>query len=77
MQPVSDAVTRTSTEPVASVSVGWFVRRTLIGIVILVIAVGGLAWLTHASIDQDLELRATSAPVAETSTSAVQLVSAP
>ncbi len=33
----------------------WAVRRTLLGILILVLGIGTLAWLTHASIDPALE----------------------
>lgn len=37
------------------VTLGWVVKRTLIGIAILMVAMGGLAWLTYASIDPDLD----------------------
>lgn len=37
------------------VTFGWFFKRALIGIAILMVAMGGLAWLTHASIDPDEE----------------------
>lgn len=30
---------------------GWFLKRLLIGTVILVFSFGGLAWLTHAALD--------------------------
>ncbi|MBU1211450.1 MAG: hypothetical protein KJ587_09280 [Alphaproteobacteria bacterium] len=33
---------------------GWFLKRLAIGIVILVLSIGGLAWLTHTAIDQSL-----------------------
>lgn len=33
------------------VTLGWFLKRSLIGLAILMIAMGGLAWLTYASID--------------------------
>lgn len=36
---------------VRPVTLGWFLKRSLIGIAILLIAMGGLAWLTYASID--------------------------
>ncbi|WP_072397058.1 hypothetical protein [Hyphomicrobium sp. CS1GBMeth3] len=36
---------------VRPVTVGWFLKRSLIGIAILLVAMGGLAWLTYASID--------------------------
>lgn len=47
------------------VTLRWFLKRSLIGIAILMVAMGGLAWLTHASIDPDgdgsLEPRAAKA----------------
>lgn len=33
----------------------WFLKRSLLGIAILLVAMGGLAWLTYASIDPDLD----------------------
>lgn len=38
---------------VRPVTLGWFLKRSLIGIAILLVAMGGLAWLTYASIDPD------------------------
>lgn len=38
---------------VRPVTIGWFLKRSLIGIAILMVAMGGLAWLTYASIDPD------------------------
>lgn len=40
---------------VRPVTLGWFVKRSLIGIAILMVAMGGLAWLTYASIDPDAD----------------------
>ncbi|AHB50380.1 hypothetical protein W911_15435 [Hyphomicrobium nitrativorans NL23] len=37
------------------VTLGWFLKRTLVGIAILMVAMGSLAWLTYASIDPDLD----------------------
>ena len=37
------------------VTLGWFLKRTLLGIAILLVAMGGLAWLTYASIDPDAD----------------------
>lgn len=42
------------------VTLGWFLKRTVIGIAILMVAMGGLAWLTHASIDPEQEASMTS-----------------
>lgn len=35
------------------VTLGWFLKRSLIGIAILMFAMGSLAWLTYASIDPE------------------------
>lgn len=40
---------------VRTVTLGWFLKRSLIGIAILLVAMGGLAWLTYASIDPDTD----------------------
>lgn len=40
---------------VRPVTLGWVVKRAMIGIAILLVAMGGLAWLTYASIDPDLD----------------------
>lgn len=40
---------------VRPVTLGWFLKRSLIGIAILMVAMGGLAWLTYASIDTDAD----------------------
>jgi hypothetical protein len=51
---VEDApsVQRAAARPV---TLGWVLKRSLIGIAILMVAMGGLAWLTYASIDPDLD----------------------
>lgn len=51
---VEDASTVQVT-PVRPVTLGWVLRRSLIGVIILVVAMGGLAWLTYASIEPDLD----------------------
>ncbi|OYW55364.1 MAG: hypothetical protein B7Y80_13770 [Hyphomicrobium sp. 32-62-53] len=33
----------------------WALRRALLGLLILTVGVGSMAWLTHASIDPNLE----------------------
>lgn len=40
---------------VRPVTLGWVLKRSIIGIAILLVAMGGLAWLTYASIDPDLD----------------------
>jgi hypothetical protein len=42
-------------ERLRPITLGWVLRRSLAGIAILMIAMGGLAWLTYASIDPDLD----------------------
>lgn len=41
--------------PVRPVTWRWVLRRALIGIAILLVAMGSLAWLTYASIDPELD----------------------
>ena len=36
----------------------WALRRSLLGLLILAIGIGGAAWLSHASIDPTLEAAA-------------------
>mgnify|MGYP001203913256 CR=1 FL=1 len=36
-------------------TLGWFLKRFLVGTAILLVAMGGLAWLTYASIDPALD----------------------
>ena len=40
---------------VRPVTLGWVLKRSMIGIAILLVAMGGLGWLTYASIDPDLD----------------------
>jgi hypothetical protein len=37
------------------ISLGWFLKRTAIGIAILTVAISAMAWLTYASIDPQLD----------------------
>lgn len=46
-----DGAAPAQVEAVRPVTLGWFLKRSIIGIAILVVAMGGLAWLTYASID--------------------------
>jgi hypothetical protein len=41
--------------PLRPITLAWFLKRSLIGLAILMVAMGGLAWLTYASIDPDLD----------------------
>ncbi len=41
----------TSRRDTAAFGLGWAIRRAILGLVILTVGVGSLAWLTHASID--------------------------
>lgn len=43
-------------DPASRITFGWFLKRAIIGIAILVVSIGGMAWLTHASIDPSQEL---------------------
>ncbi|MBA4130732.1 MAG: hypothetical protein C0519_04840 [Hyphomicrobium sp.] len=40
----------------------WALRRALLGLLILTIGVGSMAWLTHASIDPRLETSSITSP---------------
>ena len=52
--------------PLRPVTLGWALKRALLGIAILVVAMGSVAWLTYASIDPDLDRADTPArPVQE------------
>lgn len=65
---VEGVVAGTSVErPKRVVSWGWFMKRALLGITILVVATGSVAWLTYASIDPklDTEQGQMAAPTAE------------
>ncbi len=42
-------------------TIGWALKRALIGICILAVSVGGIAWLLHATIDPNLDARAEDA----------------
>ena len=48
--------------PLRTVTIGWALKRALMGICILFIVVWGAAWLLYASIDPSLEA-ATAAPM--------------
>jgi hypothetical protein len=65
----ADAAPDASLRPV---TLGWALKRALLGIAILVLAMGSVAWLTYASIDPDLErgdepsaAKASQAPMAQ------------
>jgi hypothetical protein len=48
-------------QPAQPMSLGWVLRRALLGIAILFVTMGGVAWLTYASIDPDLDGRPSEA----------------
>ncbi|MGQ0672778.1 MAG: hypothetical protein ACT4N2_07870 [Hyphomicrobium sp.] len=41
--------------PMRTVTIGWALKRAMIGILILFVVVWGAAWLLYASIDRDLD----------------------
>jgi hypothetical protein len=58
MRPTSiDAAANVATNahPLRAATLGWALRRTLLCLSILAIAISAMAWLTHASIDPRLE----------------------
>ena len=54
MHSTGDAV-NADVEAPRTVTWGWFLRRTLLAVTILFVAVGSMAWLTYASIDPRLD----------------------
>ncbi len=46
--------------PQRPVTLGWALKRALLGIVIISVTMGGVAWLTYASTDPDLDDPATT-----------------
>lgn len=51
-EPASEAAAAIPFKPI---TLSWALRRTAMAIVILAVSIGTMAWLIHASIDQDLE----------------------
>jgi type II secretory pathway component PulL len=51
----SDQAAVLSTPQRETLTLGWALRRALLGLVILFLAMGSLAWLTYASIDPALD----------------------
>lgn len=43
-----------------SVTLAWALKRTLMGMVIFAVVIGGAAWLLHTSIDPSLDADASS-----------------
>jgi hypothetical protein len=41
--------------PAGTITIGWALRRALLGIVIMFVVISTAAWLLHASIDPSLE----------------------
>lgn len=58
----ADEARRMQHDALPPVTLGWFLKRTVIGIAILMVAMGSLAWLTYASIEPD-DATATKVPV--------------
>lgn len=48
-------------QPSRALGLGWVLKRALLGIAILFVTMGGMAWLTYASIDPDLDGRPSEA----------------
>lgn len=56
--PLARAAGKSGNRSVAA----WAVRQTLLGLLILVVVIGGSAWLLHASIEPTADLPAATAP---------------
>jgi type II secretory pathway component PulL len=52
---VPDQAATISVPQSRDLTLGWALRRALLGLVILFLAMGSLAWLTYASIDPALD----------------------
>ena len=57
MSKVSDTKNREAVSR-SGIGVTWFLKRTILAVVILCVSIGGIAWLLHASIDPTLEANA-------------------
>ncbi len=44
--------------PRSDIGLAWFLKRTVMAVVILGVSIGGIAWLLHSSIDPTAEARA-------------------
>jgi hypothetical protein len=54
-------------------TLGWVMKRALLGIAILFISMGSVAWLTYASIDPDLDNTPSDAAKAPASVQTTQV----
>lgn len=48
--------------PLRPVTLGWALKRAVLGLAILAVAMGSVAWLTYASIDPDLDVERVDTP---------------
>ena len=53
-----DEVSTSSTALSPRLTIAWALKRTLLGISILIVGIGGMAWLMHTAIDQNAEAKA-------------------
>jgi hypothetical protein len=53
--PTTTGAAHAAEAPLQPITLGWALKRAVLGIVILAVAMGGVAWLTYASIDPELE----------------------
>lgn len=60
-------------KPVSAVSLAWFLKRTLLGVTILLLAVGTFACLLYASIEPDRAEAASPTPAASVLTDPASL----
>ncbi len=45
----------------STIDAAWFVKRTIVAVIILFLSIGTIAWLLHASIDPTLDATAAEA----------------
>jgi hypothetical protein len=59
---VQDGVVKVPAQSTVAIDLGWLIRRVLLGVTILFVGIGSLAWLTHASIAPAADVELDSRP---------------
>lgn len=55
MPIVADRACGVAVPPLRLMTLGWVMKRALLGLAILFVTMGSVAWLTYASIDPNLD----------------------
>ncbi len=72
MSSVDQTGGATSSVPLNPMSFGWVLKRIALGVLILVVAVGSVAWLTYASIEQSDAQAPAEAPAIDATAAAAR-----